>query len=165
MGNLPPTFRFPFNLDPDAAVEGDEKGWKRLANNAVRYVFSGLLDAQQAISALNDKIKPSSSSTAGSMGGSTIGQVNDQSGQAAYTVQQADYGALVVVSNGGGVNVALNGVIEKPFYARIKVDSGSGTAVITPQVGTINQAGFIHVAAGTTVDVFFNSDDFNWTSA
>jgi hypothetical protein len=169
MGNLPPTVRFPFNLDPDSYPEGEpqekEHGWKRLANQAVRYVFSGLLDAQQAIAALNKKIGAASTSSASPSGGNVIGAVNDQTGQAAYTVQNADYGALVIVNNGAGVQIGLNALVERPYYVRIKVDSGSGAAILTPTNGTINHAGFIVVAPGTTVQANINSADVNWSAS
>jgi hypothetical protein len=165
MANLPPTFRFPFNTDPDTYPEGDENGWKKQVHQAIRYAFSGLLDLNQAVPAILAKLSPSTGSTSGPAGGNVIGTVNDQTGQTAYTVQQSDYGAMVVVNNSGGVQVGLNALIEKPFFARIKVDSGSGSAVITPGAGTINHAGFIVVGPGTTKDLYFNSLDFNWTAS
>jgi hypothetical protein len=165
MGNLPPTFRFPFNTDPDTFPEGEDKGWRRSVHQAIRYAFSGLLDLNQAVPAILAKITASPASSSGATGGNVIGTVNDQTGQTSYVVQQSDYGAMVIVNNGGGVQVGLNALIEKPFYVRIKVDSGSGSAVITPGAGTINHAGFIIVGAGSTKDLYFNSLDFNWTAS
>jgi hypothetical protein len=160
----PPSFRFPFNTDPDTFPESDEKGWKKQVHQAIRYAFSGLLDLNQAVPAILSKITASTSPTSTSSGGNTIGTTNNRSGVAAYTLQNSDYGALVVVNNAAGVAVSLNSRVTKPYYSRIKVDSGSGVAVLTPVQGTVNGAGFVNIAAGTTLFVYYNSVDGNWTT-
>jgi hypothetical protein len=188
MGNLPPTFRFPFNTDPDTFPEEEHKSWRRQVHQAIRYAFTGLLDLNQAIPVLKGSTPtptttgatvavagattsgststtpPATGKTSQPVAGSSIGTVNDQTGQASYTLQQTDYGALVILNNAGGVALTLNGAVQKPFYARVKVDSGSGIAVFTPSTGTVNRAGFINVAAGTAKSVFYDSVDFNWTT-
>ena len=163
MPTNPPSFRYPFATDPNQAP--DEHGWKREVHNALKNAFNGLLDLNQAIPALLAKINAAPTAKASPTAAApNIGTVNNQAGQAAYQVQQSDYGALVVVNDASGVAVSLNSSVTKPYYSRIKVDSGSGNAILTPTSGTINGAGFILVPAGTTLNVFFNSTDNNWTT-
>jgi hypothetical protein len=187
MANNPTSFRYPFDTDPEGAT--DEKRWKRAVHQAIRYAFSGLKDLNDAIPVLKGSATPTTPATTTTApvtgtaatpttgtgvpttpktsppaATSTIGTVNDQTGQTGYTLQNTDYGALVILNNAAGVALTLNGAITKPFYARVKVDSGSGTAVFTPTSGTVNRAGFINIAAGTTKSVFYDSVDFNWTT-
>jgi hypothetical protein len=168
MSTNPPSFRLPFALKDTFSddVHPEVQEAIRNINHAIRYSFNGVTDLQSAIPVLKASIPEAS--TAGATGaatGNVIGATNDQTGQTAYTVQNSDYGALVVVNHGGGVAVGLNALVKRPYYSRIKVDSGSGSATFTPTQGTINGAGFIVVAPGTTVQVNLNSGDTNWTAS
>jgi hypothetical protein len=168
MSTNPPSFRLPFALKDDFSedVHPEVQEALRAINHAIRYSFNGLVDVSQAVPVILSKIPAASGpGTAGAGSGNVIGQTNDQTGQSAYTVQDSDYGALVVVNNAGGVALGLNANVKRPFYSRIKVDSGSGAAIITPTLGTINNAGFIKVAAGTTVEINLNTADLNWRSS
>ena len=158
----PPSFRLPIPLpEPD-----EEAKIHPAVHAAIRYLFNGLLDVNQAVPVILSKIPTASTpGTAGAGAGNTIGTTNNQTGQAAYTVQNADYGALVVVNNAGGVALGLNANVNRPYYTRIKVDSGSGAVRITPTLGTVNGAGFILVSAGTTVQLNLNTNDLNWVAS
>lgn len=169
MSTNPPNVRYPFTTDPDQFPEGQEhdKNWRKQVHAAIKNAYNGLLDLNQAIPVILSKITaPTNPSVATSTAGNTIGTVNNQAGQSSYVLQQSDYGALVVVSHSGSVAVSLNNGITKPYYTRVKVDSGSGTTIITAPPGTtINGAGFISVAAGTTVQINANSSDLNYTAS
>lgn len=164
MSTNPPSFRLPFTVPSEKVSE--EAQIHPAVEAAIRYLFNGITDLQQAIPVLNAKIPAASTpGSTSAAAGNSIGTTNNQTGATAYTVQNSDYGALVVVNHSGGVAVGLNAQVNRPYYTRIKVDSGSGSATITPTLGTINHAGFIVVPAGTTVQVNVNTDDVNWTAS
>jgi len=168
MSTNPPSFRLPFALKDTFSedVHPEVQEAIRAVNHAIRYAFNGLVDVNQAIPVILGKIPAASTTGAtGAGSGNSIGTTNDQTGVTAYTVQNSDYGALVVVNSSSGVSVGLNANVKRPYYTRIKVDSGSGNAIFTPTLGTINGAGFITVTPGTTVQVYLNTGDLNWTAS
>jgi hypothetical protein len=167
MSTNPPSFRLPFALKDTFSedVHPEVQEAIKAINHAIRYSFNGLLDLNQAIPVIKGLIPAATTpGNAGEGSGNLIGTTNDQTGNASYTIQNSDYGALVRVSNGGGVAVGLNSTIKKPFYTRIQVDSGSGAATLTPSYGTINNAGFISIAGGSSVDVYYRSEDNDWNA-
>jgi hypothetical protein len=166
MSTNPPSFRLPFALQDDFPddVHPAVQEALRAINHAIRYSFNGLVDLNQAIPVLKAAI-PAATAPAAAIPKalpSTIGTTNDQTGATAYTVQQSDYGALLVVNNAGGVAVTLNTGMPKPFYAHIS-NTGSGAATLTPTSGTVNGAGSYTLAAGASAHVYYSSlSDAAW---
>jgi hypothetical protein len=142
MSTNPPSLRFPFNLTGKVHPEADQ---------AIRYAFNGLSDLNQAIAALATKVKGNSSTITnlinngtigGGGGGGTItvpvsGTVNNQTGNTSYSLQQADYGALVVVDTPSPFALTLNSSVTTPFYTFIQ-NLGTGTITLTPTSGVVN---------------------------
>lgn len=111
---------------------------------AHRYVASGIVDLNQAIAALNDKVNVAKStittiiqggSGGGGGGGSVVGGVNDQLGQAAYTTQQSDNGAKIIVGDSSPVTVTLDTAVTTPWFTIIDNDSSSVASLSGPVVG------------------------------
>ncbi|HWF62945.1 MAG TPA: hypothetical protein VN666_21915 [Nitrospira sp.] len=105
---------------------------------AHRYVASGVVDLNQAIAALKSQLEAkkttvtsTSSSSSGGGGGSTppiissLGVVNDQLGVTAYTTQQADNGAKIIVGDASPVIVSLDNTVLIPWFTIIDNDSSS----------------------------------------
>ncbi len=61
----------------------------------------------------------------------SLGLVNNQTGVTAYTTQQQDDGALIVLDDASPVAVTLNYAVVKPWYAWV-ANYGAGTATLTP---------------------------------
>lgn len=106
---------------------------------AHRYLASGIVDLNQAIAALNQKVKPSTSTTTiiqsgGSGGGgsstASIG-VNDQRGVTAYTTQQSDNSVKIIVGDASPIAVTLDAGVTTPWFCIIDNDS-SAVASLTP---------------------------------
>jgi hypothetical protein len=136
--SLPPTsFRYPFQLD--------QEGIHPVVAAAIRYGFSGLLDAQNAIAALSARGTVASATTMTeqvSGGGSgtitaNVGGVNNQSGNTSYSLVQSDFGALIICDVNSPFALTVSNAVDAPFYAVIE-NLGTANVVITPATGNIN---------------------------
>jgi hypothetical protein len=89
-----------------------------------------------------------------------LGFVNLQTGVTSYTVQQSDGGGEIVLNDASPIAVTLNNaVIQVPWFSIIS-NQGSGTATITPTLGTINGLASLTLPGGSWVTIFF--DGTNW---
>jgi hypothetical protein len=99
------------------------------------------------------------------------GVVNDQTGgftRAAYTTQQSDSGAMIIVGDPFGVTVTLNSSVSVPWATFIS-NHGAGLATLVPQTGVIryaNNAGAasMPLLSGFWAMVGFDGTDF-WGAA
>lgn len=169
--NQPSSFRFPFQID---------KSVHPTVHTAVRYVFNGILDAQNAITSLNTKLGDAVTSltnqikaaatTPAPTPGAPVGGVNDVTGATAYTTRASDHQGLVV-ANGG--TVTLNSGVPKPYVTRIVNTGGSATTVTPDQVRTSDATGIQSIngnqtyslPAGQAQNFYYNTADSNWTAA
>lgn len=185
MSTNPPSLRLPFTLPEDvhpAVVQ------------AIRYLFNGYTNHEQAFKALNAKVTEtqttataaSTTATATATQVATIapmvaatsnaqtppaGGVNDQTGNTAYILQQGDYGGLVIFNSASAIAVSANIGVTKPFFTKIW-NNGAGTITVTvadpggtPTGSTINGTSTITIAPGVTKSVYANSSDLNWSAA
>jgi len=149
---------------------------------AHRYNVSGIVDLNQAIRALKTQVdtaqttataaQTAAASTAVSGVSSFntetgdvvyfpyLGLVNDQLGVAAYTVQNTDCGAKVIIGDSSAVTLSLNANITKPWFAFIDNDSSS-TATLSPTSGVVHGAS--QIPAGASGIIFFDGTDW-WAS-
>jgi hypothetical protein len=146
--NLPTSWRFPFQLT--GKVHPD-------AENAIR----------DAIRALNDKVnaqgatvvtKSATATPAISASGTTtptIGKVNDQTGATAVTLQQTDYGALVILDAASSIAVTLNNAVTTPYFSVLE-NQGTSTATLTPTSGTVNTLPSIPLPPNAVAIVYFD---------
>jgi hypothetical protein len=118
-------------------------------------VFNKINNHAQAISQVN-KTKTGASSTtiineSTSGGGgvapsASIGTVDNQTGQVAYTTLPTDNGSLIILSDASPIAVTLNTGVTTPWIAFF-ANQGAGTATFTPSAGTISYAGNPGVAS------------------
>lgn len=156
----------------------------------LQIMYPALNDHDKAIASLNTKVANivagktvinTTTSAAASSGGSSIagvsafnsltgaitffpflGTKNDQTGNATYSVQNSDNGALLIVGDAIPVLVSLNSAVTNPYFFVI-TNSGAGTATLTPTTGTINGgASFLLPQNFTTYVVF---DGTNWQAS
>ena len=138
---------------------------------ALEYHDDAITDLQQAIPELKSQIKAATASTTSTTEnvtetnqqttGSSVGGVNNQVGVTAYATAQSDYGAFILLSDALAIAVALTAapVITLPWYATF-INSGTGTATLTPASGTINGAGSFALLGGQCVTVVFDGTNF-----
>lgn len=164
MSSNPPSFRLPFTLSPD--VHPDVVA-------GLRYTFNKALDLDQAILALHGQVGAlqkaqaaagttiiNTVTTGGGPGGGTtpsVGGVNDQTGQTAYTLQQTDFGGIVVL-NAASPTLTLNSMITSPFYCVVE-NFGSTAATIVPDSGTVtvNAVASVSLPADGSAILFWSS--------
>lgn len=138
--------------------------------SAHRYLASGIVDLNQAIAALNQKVVPATSTTTiiqtggsgGGGGGSAVGGVNDQIGVTAYTTQQSDYGVKIIVGDSSAIAITLNGGVTTPWFTIIDNDSSS-IASLTPS-GATSLVGENTIPPGCFAIVYFDGAHF-WCGA
>ncbi len=136
---------------------------------AIRYAFSGILDAQNAIDALNTKVGPAvaaaTSASTTEAGGTTetitanVGSVNNQSGSTSYTIQTSDFGALIICDTASAFALSLNNGVGTPFLAVIE-NLGTGVVTCTPQSGTVNNVSSYELIGGQSGLVFYDGTSF-----
>lgn len=163
--NQPTSFRYPFNLAGKVHPE---------AEGAIRYAFSGLKDLNDAVRSLSNKINAIPATPAAAAATTTIvaggssafpnpsaGAVNDQTNQTAYTIQQSDYGALILLNDASPITITLNSGVTTPFFTFIE-NLGSATANLIPDqaTATINNIGDLGLPSAMSAIVFF--DGHNW---
>jgi hypothetical protein len=175
---LTPSFRFPAKLPADTAHPK--------VIDAIEQNTNGLVDVNQAIVFLSNRVRaittPTTGTTTTSAGSTTViesgvssfnaetggvvyfpsmGLVNNQSGVTAYTTQTQDNGALIVLASASAIAVTLNFTVAAPWYTTIS-NQGAGTVTVTPSNGLINAAASITIPAGNFATIFF--DGANWWS-
>lgn len=137
---------------------------------ALRYAFSGNVDLNQAIAALNAKVNANHTAVmaAASSGSSSttiinsnnfpyLGTVNDQRGNAAYLTELTDNGAKIVLGDSSPITVTLNAMVTPPWFTFIDNDSSS-IATLTPSAGSV--FGETVIPANGFGIVFFNGANF-----
>jgi hypothetical protein len=173
--NQPTTFRFPFNID-------DAKDTHPTVKAAIRYAFSGLLDAQNAIKSLNNKVNGhtagiqtvtktvaeiQSGASIPTPAASTIGLVNLQpnsaQGNTAYTLNQSDYGGLILVNSTPAFPITLNTGLNAPFFTTI-YNFGAGAVVCTPDVvaSLVNNGASVTLNSGHFGTFYFDPNRNFW---
>lgn len=180
MSTNPPSFRYPFAL----------KGVSDDVRQAHVMAYQGILDLQQANASLKTQIealKIASSSSSSSSSTTTVTGVtsfngstgavsffpalatrDDQTGQTAYTIQQGDSGALLILNDASPVAVSLNPAIVTPFFM-FAMNLGAGTVTFAPtSPALINYYGNIGAASmpllpGTMALIQY--DGTNWNAA
>jgi hypothetical protein len=77
--------------------------------------------------------------TSGGGGGTvaTVGTVNDQAGNTAYTTMPSDSGSIIILNDASPVAVTLGIGISTPWFCWF-TNLGAGTATLTPAAGTIS---------------------------
>jgi hypothetical protein len=160
MSQPPTSFRYPFQLD-------DEAIHPQVAQ-ALRYAFSGILDAHNAIVALNNKTAgavAAATRTSQTAGGVTetitanVGNVNNQSGNTAYSLAQSDFGSLIILNTSSTFALTISAVVMAPFYCVVE-NLGSASAVATPATGAVNNLGSFTLIPGQSALFYF--DGTNW---
>lgn len=147
MSTTPPTR--PYYPQIDKSI--DPKATRHFQN-----LYTASNDHDQAIIKLNTKILALQKSLAAAAGTSTNtntstiviengfpgqGMVNDQSGNAAYTLQTGDNGVLLILSDASPVAVSLNSTVTPPYYF-IAQNWGGGLVTFTPtSPATVNYIG------------------------
>jgi hypothetical protein len=167
----PTSFRFPPNLEGKADSEVVE---------TIQYHDDAIQDLQQAIPSLKSQIEAIKTSTTGTtsttenvttsaentivVSGSTIGNVNNQTGATAYATQQSDYGIFLLFNDASPVAVTLTAgpAIQTPWFCWIS-NYGAGTVTLTPASGTINGNSSFALLQNQSVAVVFDGTNFATT--
>lgn len=133
---------------------------------AHRYLASGIVDLNQAIAALNQKVKPSTSTTTiiqsggsgGGGGSSVVGGVNDQIGVTSYTTQQSDYGVKLLLGDSSPVTVTLSPGVTTPWFCFIGNDSSALVSLTAGSPATLQGQNYIE--PGLFGIVFYDGANF-----
>ena len=166
---LTPSFRLPISI-PDSVHPA--------VREALTTHDQGLVVLNQAIKALSAKVTAGTTSTSTTTteqvssetvveSSSTAGGVNNQTGVTAYTTQSSDNGGLIVLNDASAIAVTLSvtaGGISTPWYCRM-MNTGSGTATLTPVSGTVNYgttlaAASYSLTSGNSIWVYFDGTNF-----
>jgi hypothetical protein len=143
---------------------------------AHRFAFDGILDLNQALQALNTKVEGvKTTATTALATASTVTEnittinntifgftVSNQTGNTAYTVQQSDNGALLLLNDAAPVAVTLDTTLTIP-YSVVPVNQGAGLVTLTPSSGTINGLASLTLPDGYFAIVVL--DGTNWWAA
>lgn len=137
-------------------------------------LYAAINDHDLAIVTLNGKIPAATTTTTTTatsntsqtviQTGTVIGTVNDQTGLTAYTTQQSDYGAFVLLSDASPIAVTLASAgsspgIVLPWYT-IFINLGASSATLTPSSGTINSNAAFTLFGECTVTVAYDGANF-----
>jgi hypothetical protein len=168
-----PSTRFPYSLNENSSMAD--------VADAMRTVFNGLTNHEQAFAAIPatvttaataaatsavENIQSQSTSGVTSFNTATgsiiffpgLGGVNNQIGNSAYTIQQSDNGAKIVAGDSSPVVVSLSSSVTAPWFAFIGNDSSATVALSTDSGATI--AGIQSVYPGGTAIVFYDGATF-----
>lgn len=160
--NNVPSFRQTFTLSgKDPELE-----------NAVEFCFNGLVTHEQAFAKIGtSKTAAATSSTTTEtvqtstentvVITSTIGMVNDQTGNTVYATQQSDYGGFILLSDASAIAVTLTQgtQITVPWYTSI-INLGAGAATLTPATGQINGAATFVLPGNNAITVAYDGTNF-----
>jgi len=83
-------------------------------------------------------------------------------GSGDYTLQQSDFGALVILESGTTFALSLNSLITAPFYAVIENNS-LGVATLTPTTGLVNNSASWTIPSGQFALAYFDGNNW-WTT-
>lgn len=167
---LTPSFRLPLNIEGKADPDVVE---------ALQYHDDAITDLQQSIPSLKSQIDDLSTTVSAATTEnvsessetvitetSTIGMVNDQTGNTSYATQQTDYGAFILFSDASPIAVTLTQGTEitVPWYA-VLINEGVGLITVTPATGTISYPGNLSAASmpipqNTAAIVCYDGSDF-----
>jgi hypothetical protein len=146
---------------------------------AIRLLYNGQNDHEQAITNLNAKTVPTTATTTTTVkassttitepvasaptsptGGSTqtLGGISNQTGTS-YALLLTDNGGLVTFNNAAAVACGLPTTFPTPFFTALE-NLGAGTVTVTPVTGLVNGAANIALATNQSCIVFF--DGVNW---
>lgn len=147
----PISFRLPFNLDENNLDSSE-------LVKAVRYLASGSVDLNQAVASLKGQVDTAQTTATTAQATASVntntgvrsfntlagnvtfypqlGAVNNQLGQPAYTTQQTDNGAKIIVGDSSAVAVTLNAGVGTPWFTVIDNDS-SAVANLAPSAGSL----------------------------
>jgi hypothetical protein len=136
----PPNVRYPFTLPSDMHPD---------VRKAMEFALNGLTVHEQAFAALKSQLNTVATTvqtTSSSSGGSSptppipsitsLGVVNDQIGVTAYTTQQGDNGAKIIVGDAAPIAISLNSGVTIPWFCVIDNDSSS-YASLSPTSGSL----------------------------
>lgn len=145
----PTSFRYPFQLSDEATLP------EVIA--AVRYHSSGILDLNQAITALKPQVDTAQTTANAAVAAATptssgvtsfntlsgnvtyfprLGMVNDQRGNPTYLTEQTDNGGKIIVADSSPIVITLNASVGAPWFTTIDNDSSS-MATLTPSSGSL----------------------------
>ncbi len=167
----PPSFRFPFEAQIAKLPPDHQK--------VVRTQWNAITDLQQAIPLIKsqlDSLKTTTTTTtAAAVAASNVTEntttinetilgfsVSNQTGVTAYTVQQSDNTAMLLLSDASPIAVTLDTTLTIP-YGLIPVNQGAGLVTLTPNSGTINGVASIDLPEGYFA--ILASDGTNWWGA
>lgn len=143
----------------------------------IRTQFNAITDLQGAIPSLKKQIDAlkSPAASASTTGPGSVTQnittidntilgfsVSNQTGATAYTVQQSDNGAILILNDASPIAVTLDTTLSVP-YGVIPVNQGAGLVTLTPSAGTINGAANLTIPDGYFA--IAGSDGINWWAA
>lgn len=163
--NQPTSFRTPFNL-PDEVHPG--------VRDALKITYNGVKDLNDAIRALNDKVKANTSSitnvtenvAAAAVSPSptpapAFGFVNLQPDltPGAYTLAQSDLGGLILVQSGIAFALTLNSGLVTPFFTTV-YNLGSADVTATPSLGNVNNVASVTVVPNQLAIFYFDGTDW-----
>lgn len=165
--STPNNFRLPINVAGKAEPEVVEAiGWHDDAINDLQQAIPELVSQISAIKAgtstgTGTTTNVTSESTTVIVQASTVGVVNDQTGNTAYSTQQSDYGAEILLDDGAAIAVTLTtgAGIQTPWFCFFE-NSGAGTATLTPASGTINGSSTLGLATGYSAVCFYDGTNF-----
>lgn len=171
---LSPSFRKPHTI-PEGAAHPDVK-------EAIEDHDKNIVDLNQAVYALKpqittiqEQVAAAASSTSASTAAAVVaakteaeslianlvmsGRVNNQTGNTAYTMQNSDNGALVLLNDSSPIGVGMNNSVSQPWYCFIE-NSGISVVTLTPQQGLINGDSHLSIAASLWATVFFDGSNY-----
>lgn len=165
---LKPSFRYPAALPAGVAHDSVVK--------AIQNNVNGLVDVNQALVALTNRvnaIKGATSNVMAASGGSSsivingstfqgLGGTNDQTGVTTYALVAHDNGILLILNDASPVAVSLNSGLATPYFLFI-TNKGSGAVTLTPSSGLVNGAASLVMTQHETLMAVF--DGTNWLTS
>jgi hypothetical protein len=148
MSSNPVSFRFPFEVQiaslPPEVQMVHRTTWNAILDlqGAVPLLKSQIDANKTAVASATSSTNTTSSSESTVIVTTTIGMVNDQTGQTTYATQQTDYGAFILFGDTSPIAVTLTQGTEItiPWYA-ILINNDSGLVTATPATGFITYPG------------------------
>jgi hypothetical protein len=164
--NNPSSFRLPIRLPADVHPDLRE---------ALNNHDDAIYDLQAAIPELKSQINTTKTSIASATTintttaaetvvigtTSSVGTVNNQSSVTAYSTQQSDYGAIIILSDTSAVAITLTTgtAITTPWFASI-YNLGAGTVTLTPSTGMVNESASLSLTTGQWTFVYYDGTNF-----
>lgn len=171
----PPSVRYTYPLNENSTTKD--------VTEALRVVFNGLTNHEQAFANLPSQIttqataaataavqNTSSETTAGvtsfnaSVGSviffPSLGTVNNQLGNSAYTTQATDNGAKIIVGDSSAVSVTLNSGVAPPWFTFIVNDSSASVTLLPDSGATYRGSGGNVLYPGGFAVIFYDGNTF-----